>query len=73
VAHILLSETYKSNNFSGVLIVCTFHKQFACFTSAKLFFYSQTKPVTPLKVAATLMVSANKTDRENNKNADKTD
>ncbi len=33
VAHILLSETYKSNNFSRPTIVCTFHKQSACFTN----------------------------------------
>ena len=33
VAHILLSGTYKSNTFSGLLIVCTFHKQFVRFTS----------------------------------------
>ena len=30
VAHILLSETYKSNNFSYTFIVCTLHVQLVC-------------------------------------------
>ena len=30
VAHILLSETYKSNNFSHTFIVCTLHAQLVC-------------------------------------------
>ena len=30
VAHILLSETYKSNNFSHTFIVCTLHVQLVC-------------------------------------------
>ena len=30
VAHILLSETYKSNNFSYTFIVCTLHAQLVC-------------------------------------------
>ena len=30
VAHILLSGTYKSNNFPKAFIVCTNHTQFAC-------------------------------------------
>ena len=30
VAHILLSETYKSNNFSHTFIVCTLHAQLDC-------------------------------------------
>ena len=30
VAHILLSGTYKSNNFPKAFIVCTNHRQFAC-------------------------------------------
>ncbi len=30
VAHILLSETYKSNNFSHTFIVCTIHTQLVC-------------------------------------------
>ena len=30
VAHILLSGTYKSNNFPHAFIVCTNHTQFAC-------------------------------------------
>ena len=30
VAHILLSETYKSNNFSDTFIVCTLHAQLVC-------------------------------------------
>ena len=32
VAHILLSGTYKSNNFPKAFIVCTNHTQFACKT-----------------------------------------
>ena len=30
MAHILLSETYKSNNFSYTFIVCTLHVQLVC-------------------------------------------
>ena len=30
MAHILLSETYKSNNFSHTFIVCTLHAQLVC-------------------------------------------
>ncbi len=30
VAHILLSDTYKSNNFSYTFIVCTLHAQLVC-------------------------------------------
>ncbi len=30
LAHILLSETYKSNNFSHTFIVCTLHVQLVC-------------------------------------------
>ncbi|POP40441.1 hypothetical protein CHU32_27915 [Superficieibacter electus] len=30
MAHILLSGTYKSNNFSHAFIVCTLHTQLAC-------------------------------------------
>ncbi len=37
VAHILLSETYKSNNFSHTFIVCTLHAQLVCKTSKECF------------------------------------
>ena len=35
VAHILLSGTYKSNNFSRAFIVCTFHAQLVCKNGKK--------------------------------------
>ena len=35
VAHILLSGTYKSNNFSSAFIVCTFHAQLVCKNGKK--------------------------------------
>ncbi|HAI49750.1 MAG TPA: hypothetical protein DCM53_08965, partial [Enterobacteriaceae bacterium] len=35
VAHILLSGTYKSNNFSRLCFVCTIHAQFVCFANKK--------------------------------------
>ncbi|EAM8569725.1 hypothetical protein DPV05_10105 [Salmonella enterica] len=35
VAHILLSGTYKSNNFSRAFIVCTLHAQLVCKKAKK--------------------------------------
>ncbi|THE42768.1 hypothetical protein DJ535_02710 [Citrobacter murliniae] len=35
MAHILLSGTYKSNNFSSAFIVCTFHAQLVCKNGKK--------------------------------------
>ncbi|EBJ3273379.1 hypothetical protein D6T91_07490 [Salmonella enterica subsp. houtenae] len=35
MAHILLSETYKSNNFSRAFIVCTLHAQLVCKKAKK--------------------------------------
>ncbi|EBW4677977.1 hypothetical protein DK749_01805 [Salmonella enterica subsp. salamae] len=35
MAHILLSGTYKSNNFSRAFIVCTLHAQLVCKKAKK--------------------------------------
>ncbi|EBJ1005450.1 hypothetical protein D1K53_10680 [Salmonella enterica] len=35
MAHILLSGTYKSNNFSRAFIVCTLHAQLVCKKTKK--------------------------------------
>ncbi|EGT5206685.1 hypothetical protein CDU01_07150 [Cronobacter sakazakii] len=41
MAHILLSGTYKSNNFSRLCIVCTITAQSACFANKKAVLSTQ--------------------------------
>ncbi|PMC11574.1 hypothetical protein CJ207_27645 [Klebsiella aerogenes] len=49
MAHILLSETYKSNNFSRAFSVCTLHAQLACKNGKKSILSTGNSPLRPLK------------------------